>query len=59
MEPDMARSDRDYQRQRLRDELNRARSAESICARRAHLELARLYRERVRAEQRVRVLVIA
>jgi len=36
-------SDRGYHRVRAREELERARAASSICARRAHLELARLH----------------
>lgn len=41
--------DRSYHRERAREELQRARSAAGICARRAHLELARLHAEHMRS----------
>lgn len=43
----MTSHDRDYHRTRSREELDRGRSAASMCARRAHLELARLHAERM------------
>jgi len=41
--------DRDYHRVRTKQELDRARFAESTCARSAHLELAKLHAQRVRS----------
>lgn len=41
----------DYHRDRAEQEVERARSATSMCARRAHLELAKLHEQHVRSER--------
>lgn len=44
----MIRLNFEYHQTRAREEIDRARSAASACARRAHLELAQLHLDRLR-----------
>lgn len=46
----MACSDRVFFQARARDERERARATQNACARRVHLELARLYQDRLTRE---------